>query len=63
MAPDTVDKAQHTALATAILAGLYAEPSRDDKGRRTVILTRGAWTREVPIERLADALAEARECA
>lgn len=57
------DKDLHTACAVAALAGIHAVASRDERGRRTVILSRGAWTREVPIDRLADALAEAREFA
>lgn len=48
-----------TLTAQAALEGIVVLPSRDDYGRRTVILTRGAWTREVRIEQLAEALKEA----
>lgn len=47
-----------TARAVAALHGILAEPSRDERGRPTIILTRGAWTREVAVAHLADALAE-----
>jgi hypothetical protein len=62
------EKAQATAVAEALLAGISAVPSRDEHGRHTVILTRGPWTREVLPENLAAALAEAKalpttECA
>lgn len=56
----TLDKAMATACARAAIAGIEARPSRDEWGRRTLILTRGPWTREVRLEELADALAEAK---
>lgn len=54
---DDERKRIETARAMAALHGILAEPSRDEHGRRTIILTRGAWTREVLIDQLADALA------
>lgn len=57
MAPCSHKKLE-TARAMAALHGILAEPSRDESGRRTLILTRGAWTREVRVTKLADALAE-----
>jgi hypothetical protein len=57
------EKAQATACAKALLAGIRAEPSRDDRGRPTVILSRDAWCREIEPQQLADALAEARQLA
>jgi hypothetical protein len=59
IAPDT-PKAVVTALAEAARAGILASAARDDRGRRTVILTHGAWTREVPPEGVAAALEELR---
>ena len=54
------EKAQMTAVATALLAGIMATPSRDDRGRRTIVLTSGPWTREVLPEHVGEALAEAK---
>lgn len=45
----------------AYYEGIAVEPSRDERGRRTLILTKGAWTREVAVEDLADAFAELQE--
>ncbi|HYD75328.1 hypothetical protein [Ramlibacter sp.] len=47
-----------TARADAALQGIAAEPSHNEHGRPTIILSRGAWTREVPIEKLREALDE-----
>jgi hypothetical protein len=55
------DKRAATACAVAAIHGIEATPSRDDHGRHTLILRRGVWVREVLIEHLADALAEARQ--
>jgi hypothetical protein len=54
------EKAQSTACATALLAGILATPSRNERGQRTVILTKGPWTREILPEQLREALAEVR---
>jgi len=56
-------KRVNTAVAECALHGIVAVPSRDDRGRPTLVLSRGGWTREVAIERLAEALAEARQLA
>lgn len=50
------DKTVLTAQAVAAIQGMTAEPSRDERGRRTIILTRGAWTREVPVAQLREVL-------
>jgi hypothetical protein len=54
------EKEVATGVAAAALAGIVAVPSRSEEGRRTLILTRGAWTREVPLEQLREALDEAK---
>ncbi len=54
------DKAVMTACAEAALAGIVALPSRDERGRRTIILSQGAWTRVVLVPDLHEALAELR---
>lgn len=52
-----------TLTAQGAMAGIMVVASRDDRGRRTVILTRGAWTREVCIEKLREVLTgELRAC-
>ncbi len=61
MSEDPPEKAIATACAAAALEGIVATPSRDELGRRTLILTRGVWTREVLVDQLQDAIAEARE--
>ena len=48
-------KTTATAIAQAALAGIEALPSRDDRGRRTLILRRGAWCKEVLLEHLNEA--------
>lgn len=58
---EPTDKAVATAVATAALEGIVAVPSRDDRGRRTVVLSRAHWTKEVLLADLAQALAELRE--
>lgn len=58
-AAPTDEKRVSTLTAQAAMEGIVVYPSRDDYGRRTVILSRGAWTREVRIEQLAEALQEA----
>lgn len=54
------EKAQATACARAVLAGILATPSRLDDGRRSVILTSGPWTREVLPEQVGEALDEVK---
>ncbi|NML43516.1 hypothetical protein HHL11_07135 [Ramlibacter sp. G-1-2-2] len=49
-----------TACAEAALLGIVATPSRNDRGEPTIVLTRGAWTREIRPDELAEALAQAR---
>lgn len=52
-----------TLAAQAALAGIMVVASRDDRGRRTVILTRGARTLEVPIEKIKETISgELRAC-
>lgn len=60
IAPDRDAKELANACAQAALAGIVATPQRDDRGRRTIVLTRGAWTREVRLHEVAEALAEAK---
>lgn len=54
------EKAVATAQAEAALAGILCTPSRDERGRRTVILRRGVWVREALIENFRAALEEAK---
>jgi hypothetical protein len=49
-----------SAQAIAALHGIVAEPSRDDRGRATLILTRDNWTREILPTELGAALEELR---
>lgn len=60
-AEQNLPKPVATACARALLEGIAATPSRDDRGQATVILCRGPWVREVTPEQIGDALAEARE--
>lgn len=53
-------KRLETARAIAALHGILAEPSQDEHGRPTIILTRGAWTREFPVNQLSTALDEVK---
>jgi hypothetical protein len=58
-----MDKSLATACATAALHGILATPSRDDRGRATVILSAagGLWVREVLVCDLPAALTEAKQ--
>ncbi|MGE3348314.1 MAG: hypothetical protein AB7I35_12850 [Ramlibacter sp.] len=61
--PQILPKPVATACAQALLAGIQVALSHDDKGMRTLILSRGAWTRETTVDRVADAIAEAKAVA
>ncbi len=52
-----------SAIAQAALAGIVAIPSKTDRGERVIVLSRGAWTREIRPADLAEALLEARTIA
>lgn len=63
MLPPNLDKETTTALAKCALLGIVATPSCDERGRRTIVLSRGAWTKETLPEGLAQALEEAKALA
>lgn len=54
------EKDVQTACAIAAWHGITAQPSRDEQGRRTVILTCGPWTTEVTPNKLQQALSDYR---
>lgn len=59
--PVILDKTISRCCAVAALQGIVATPSHTDDGKRSIVLTKAHWTREVLPEQLADALAEAKQ--